>query len=79
MYKRQAIPLPTSARNHQLCNAQYFEQKGLCYLLEQNQQTHEKLLSTIEAILQDKELQKNLNQYDGLPQTEKIAKIITKS
>ena len=30
-----AIPLPSSADNHQLMNANYFKEKGYCYLLEE--------------------------------------------
>ena len=30
-----AIPLPTSADNHQFMNANYFKEKGYCYLLEE--------------------------------------------
>ncbi len=30
-----AIPLPSSADNHQLMNANYFREKGYCYLLEE--------------------------------------------
>lgn len=71
-----AIPLPSSARNHQYDNAKYFADKGLCYLLEQNSQTHEKLSPMIEEILNDKKLQQNLESYQGLPQAETIAKSI---
>lgn len=72
-----AIPLPTSARNHQYDNAKYFTDKGLCYLLEQNHQTAEKLLPMIEQILNDKELQQALEDYEGLPQADQIVKVIT--
>ena len=30
-----AVPLPTSADNHQYKNAEYYQKKGLCYLLEE--------------------------------------------
>ena len=30
-----AIPLPTSADNHQYKNAKYYEKKGMCYFLEE--------------------------------------------
>ena len=30
-----AVPLPTSADNHQFKNARYYEEKGMCYLLEE--------------------------------------------
>lgn len=73
-----AVPLPASARNHQLHNAQYFSDKNLCYLLKQNSQTHDQLPLLIEKILADKKLTKTLENYQGLPQVEKIVNIITK-
>ena len=30
-----AIPLPTSADNHQYINAKFYEKKGMCFLLEE--------------------------------------------
>lgn len=73
-----AIPLPTSARNHQYDNAKYFADKGLGYLLEQNNQTRGQLLPTINKILQDKKLAQRLDAYQGQPQVEKITNLITK-
>lgn len=67
-----AVPLPSSARNHQYQNAQYFADKGLCYLLEQNNQTAEKLNTVIEKILADTDLNERLKTYEGLPQVKKI-------
>lgn len=76
--KSIAVPLPSSARNHQLHNAQYFADKGLCYLLEQNTQTHDQLLPMIKNILTDKQLSQILKNYEGLPQVQKIVNVITK-
>jgi UDP-N-acetylglucosamine--N-acetylmuramyl-(pentapeptide) pyrophosphoryl-undecaprenol N-acetylglucosamine transferase len=73
-----AVPLPSSARNHQLHNAQYFTDKGLSYLLEQNESTSKKLLTLIAAVLKDKKLEKTLATYEGSPQFEKIINVITK-
>ena len=75
--KMICIPLPSAARNHQLHNAQYFFDKGLCYLLAQNHQTSKKLLPMMEQILADKQLEKKLQNYAGLPQVEKITRTIT--
>ncbi|NCP67853.1 hypothetical protein GW756_05880 [bacterium] len=74
-----AVPLPSSARNHQLHNAQYFADKGLCYLLEQNTETDSKLLPTITQILEDKNLQQKLEHYQGLPQIDEIINVIIKN
>ena len=73
-----AVPLPSSARDHQLKNAQYFVDKGLCYLLEQNTDTPQKLLPMIETILTDTKLSHTLESYKGLPQTNEIVNVITK-
>ena len=54
------IPLPNSARNHQLMNAKYFAQKNLCNLLEQDKCTEKTLLREIEKTLTNKELKKEL-------------------
>jgi len=72
-----AVPLPSSARNHQYQNAQYFADKGLCYLLEQNDQATGKLNTTIESILADSHLTKRLETYKGLPQVKKIVEEIS--
>jgi len=71
-----AIPLPTAARNHQQMNAQYFTDKGLCYLLEQNKDTQGKFLPMVEHIVQDKDLLKGLRKYDIRPAANAIAKVI---
>jgi len=73
------VPLPTAARNHQLHNAEYFKAKGLCYLLQQNTETNDQLLPMIQQILEDKDLEKNLADYEGLPQVEAIANEITQT
>ncbi len=73
-----AVPLPTSARNHQWENAKYFEEKGYCYLLEQNADTQNKLLPTIEQVLNDPTYLKNIKDQNIQNQASKIAEIITK-
>lgn len=43
------IPLPTSADNHQLINAQYFQKKGGATVIEETKQTGENLLQAIDT------------------------------
>ena len=49
-----AIPLPTAKDNHQMKNAQFYEEKGCCWVLDQKILTKEKLLSTILNIIKNK-------------------------
>jgi len=72
------IPLPTSARNHQQHNADYFKKKKICYILKQNKQTASKLVSEIQKILKDKTLEKNLKTINIQDASEKITEIILK-
>lgn len=50
-----SIPLPSSADNHQLKNAKYFEKKGFGYLIEENTLRHN-LFNLIKSIHKDKSL-----------------------
>ena len=51
-----AIPLPSSMDNHQYYNAKYFEDRGCCWLVDQNQFDPEKFKKLIADILSnDKE------------------------
>ena len=50
-----AIPLETSADNHQLFNANYFKKRGLCYLLRENE-IERKLFLLIKSFHTDKSL-----------------------
>jgi UDP-N-acetylglucosamine--N-acetylmuramyl-(pentapeptide) pyrophosphoryl-undecaprenol N-acetylglucosamine transferase len=50
-----SIPLPTSAENHQLKNAKYYEKKGYGFLIEE-EEIEEKLFSLINLIHEDKDL-----------------------
>lgn len=70
------IPLPTAARNHQYYNAKYFADQGLCYLLEQNKNTHSQLLEMIEAALHDQILRAHLEATRVQPQTREIVSAI---
>ncbi len=73
------VPLPTSARNHQLHNAQYFERQGLAYTLKQNAQTNQKLIPTIKKILKDPHLSKNLKKAPITEASKDIAQAILHS
>ena len=58
-----AIPLPTAKDNHQMKNAEFYEQMGCCWVLEQNQSINEKLLILILDIINKKSdfIDKKLN------------------
>lgn len=47
------IPLPSGASNHQVKNAEYFAKEGAALSLSQNHLTPERLLRTINSLLQD--------------------------
>ncbi len=70
------IPLPSSARNHQVENAQYFSQKNLCHFLSQDEATPKTLLSLLRSILQDKKMRAALEKEDLKNAAGKIAEKI---
>ena len=49
------IPLPSAADNHQLLNAKFFQERSLCYLMEE-QDIEEKLFLLIKSIYEDKSI-----------------------
>ncbi len=49
-----AIPLPSAKDNHQMKNAQFYEEKGCCWILNQRNLKKENLLNIILNILNDK-------------------------
>ena len=49
-----AIPLPSAKDNHQMKNAQFYEEKGCCWVLDQKKLNKENLLNIILNILKDK-------------------------
>jgi UDP-N-acetylglucosamine--N-acetylmuramyl-(pentapeptide) pyrophosphoryl-undecaprenol N-acetylglucosamine transferase len=56
------IPLPkASSRGDQIENALYFESKGLCKVLVQENLNKESLISTIDLLNKDVDIKKNLN------------------
>ena len=55
-----AVPLPNSIDNHQFLNAKYYEQKGCCWILEQNSFSAEILFDLIIKISNDKNNSKNV-------------------
>tara|TARA_B100001093_G_scaffold498984_1_gene547732 strand:+ start:96 stop:1160 length:1065 start_codon:yes stop_codon:yes gene_type:complete len=63
-----AIPLPTSKDNHQLRNAEFYEEKGCCWIFDQKKLNKENLLNFIEHLLNDKsqliEKKKNLQKLN---------------
>ena len=49
-----AVPLPHAIDNHQFLNAKYYEEKGCCWLLEQNNFTPENLFNLIMKIIKNR-------------------------
>lgn len=49
-----AIPLPTAKDDHQMKNAQFYEEMGCCWVLDQRNLNKEKLLDILLNILKDK-------------------------
>lgn len=77
-----AIPLPSSADNHQLKNAQSFEKKGYCYLLEEKY-IFSKLFGILEDLNKNREklsnMQKNMKEHSDKDAIFKIKKLLEKS
>ena len=69
-----AIPLPSSARNHQFLNAQFYEQKGVCRILKQNEATSVQLMEVIEGVLADEEMSHALEALDLQNASQTIAR-----
>ncbi|MCF7918192.1 glycosyltransferase [Candidatus Gracilibacteria bacterium] len=58
------IPLPSVARNHQMLNAQFFEKKNLCRILEQKKENISILPRKITETLKDTSLFQSLQRSD---------------
>ena len=76
-----AIPLPTSAENHQYKNAKYYEKKGFGYLVEEKNISSE-LYDLLMSLIKDKtKIQKiisNQSQYSDKEMFKKLNVIIDK-
>jgi UDP-N-acetylglucosamine--N-acetylmuramyl-(pentapeptide) pyrophosphoryl-undecaprenol N-acetylglucosamine transferase len=57
-----AVPLPHSIDNHQYLNAKYYENKGCCWVLEQNNFNTENLFSLIIATIKNKNKLENIRE-----------------
>ena len=70
-----SVPLPSSADNHQLKNALYYQKKNLAFLIEEKD-LNDKLLYLIKEIYEDslklEKLVKNLSQYSDIKVYENI-------
>ena len=55
-----AVPLPNSIDNHQYLNAKYYETRGCCWLLEQNNFNIKNLYDLIIEAITNKEKMKNI-------------------
>ena len=57
-----AVPLANSIDNHQYLNAKYYENKGCCWLLEQNNFNTENLFNLIMETIKNKNKLKNVRE-----------------
>ena len=55
-----AVPYPYSMDNHQLLNAKYYENKGCCWILEQENFNSLSLFNLLMEIMKDKSKLKNI-------------------
>jgi len=80
LLKKQHILIPLTkkaSRGDQIDNAKYFEEKGLSYVLQEEELSKETLLAEIKAILNNSEsYQERLNNYYCPNGTEKIVSIL---
>jgi len=54
-----AVPLPNSIDNHQYLNAKFYEDRGCCWILEQNNFNSKNLFNLIMEVVKDKNKLKN--------------------
>ena len=57
-----AVPLPNSIDNHQYLNAKYYENKGCCWLLEQDNFNTENLFNLIMETIKNKNKLENIRE-----------------
>ena len=71
-----AVPYPHSMDNHQYLNAQYYESKGYCWLLEQDNFSSLNLFNLIISIINDKKklenIYKNMKKNDSTNVYDKV-------
>ena len=71
-----AIPLPTSKDNHQMKNAEYYEKKGCCWILDQKKLNKDELTNFFMNLLKDKaellDKKKNLQKINYMSSWKKI-------
>jgi UDP-N-acetylglucosamine--N-acetylmuramyl-(pentapeptide) pyrophosphoryl-undecaprenol N-acetylglucosamine transferase len=64
-----AVPYPHSMDNHQYLNAKYYENKGCCWVIEQNNFNSTSLFNLIIEIIKDKRklesIRKNMKKNDS--------------
>ena len=75
-----AIPLPNSIDNHQYLNAKYYENRGCCWVIEQNNFNSTSLFNLIMEIMKDKRklenIRENMKKNDSKNVYTKIEKAI---
>jgi UDP-N-acetylglucosamine--N-acetylmuramyl-(pentapeptide) pyrophosphoryl-undecaprenol N-acetylglucosamine transferase len=57
-----AVPLPHSIDNHQYLNAKYYENKGCCWVLEQNNFNTENVFSLVIETIKNKNKLENIRE-----------------
>ena len=57
-----AVPLPNSVDNHQYLNAKYYENKGCCLILEQNNFNTKNLFKLIVETIENKNKLENIRE-----------------
>ena len=57
-----AVPLPNSIDNHQYLNAEYYEKKGCCWIIKQDNFNAENLFNLIQEIVKNKKKLKSISE-----------------
>lgn len=70
------IPLPSAAQNHQVKNAEYFQKKNLCVVLQQSPFLKDIIMNMIETTLNNPELIKALRKSKIENMSKQIAKTL---
>jgi len=75
-----AIPLPSSASQHQLLNARAYAEKNACILVEEKDLTPQKFVEIVSDLLNDqnkmKELSRNIRKIAVLDGADKVSSVI---